>query len=103
MRLPDQARVAGVLHHDDEHMLEVIDARVVCIAGGNLCRSRKRHHQRQGSHYRDTDASHETLATSVAIHQINPPLAKKRAYPSLGMGILDKNALRVTKIRGWLK
>src|SRR5205807_7452352 len=61
VQIADQACVARILHHDDEDMLEVLE---LSIAHVSMCRSCKRHHQRQGYNYRDPDASYETHATS---------------------------------------
>ncbi len=46
----DQALVAGVLHHDDEDMLEVLEIRTVAIATARLrqnCKWRHQHHQQR--------------------------------------------------------
>ena len=72
-RVADQARVAGVLHHDDEDMLVVFEARAAPVGIVSVRRNSGCHQCHLGQDHRGLggDTSYEVNARSVAVHQIN--------------------------------
>ena len=69
----NQAVVAGVLHHDDEDVLVVLEAGTALIGTVSVCRNSGGHQYHQCQDYRclDGDTSYEVDARSFVAHQIN--------------------------------